>query len=411
MLAPVSRDSWAVITSQAISDAARRLAGVIRPTPAATSEELSGLMGRRVIIKPEHLQRTGSFKIRGAYNRLAALAPGEVSEVIAASAGNHAQGVALASALCGLHATIFMPTGASLPKIEATRGHGATVELVGTSVDEAIEAARAAAAASGALYVPPFDDDLVIAGQATIGVELAEEAPEAEVVVVPVGGGGLISGVAAGLAAAGHRARVIGVEAAGATAMLAALKAGTPSKLATVDTIADGIAVRAVSARTLEHVQALVTTIVTVDDEQISAAMLVLLERCKWVVEPAGAVALAAVMAGAVDGDGPVAVVCSGGNVDPLLLSRLITHGLLAAGRYFIVRVVVPDRPGSLAALTAKLGELGLNLLTVEHQRFGTRAGINEVEVVVTLETRDPAHRDAIVPALEDAGFRAEPYH
>ena len=329
---------------------------------------------------------------------------------MAASAGNHAQGVALAASLSGLRSTIFMPAGASLPKIDATRGYGAEVRFEAGPVDNALQAARSYAAERGAYFVPPFDDPLVIAGQGTVGLELAEEVPDAAAVLVPVGGGGLISGVAAGVRGRGSGARVVGVEAAGAAPMLAALRAGGPVELPSVETMADGIAVRCVSQLTFEHTKALVDEVITVDEEQISRAVVLLLERCKWVVEPAGAVPLAALISGAIPGDDPVVLVISGGNVDPLLLTRLVEHGLTAAGRYFMVSVVLPDKPGSLASLTGAVGGLGLNLLTVEHRRSGAPVGVNEAEVILTLETIDPAHRDAIVPTLRDQGFRATAY-
>lgn len=394
-----------------ISQAAGRLGGVIRPTPSIFSSALSKLAGRPVFAKPEQFQRAGSFKIRGAFNKIAVLAAeGATEEIVAASAGNHAQGVALAASLCDLRSTVFMPTGASLPKVEATRNYGADVRFVPGNVDDAIRAARAYASEGGACYVPPFDDPLVIAGQGTIGLELAEEVPDVGTVLVPVGGGGLVAGVAAGLRGRGSQARVVGVEAAGAAPMLAALEAGRPVELSSVETMADGIAVRCVSELTFEHARALVHEVVTVDEEQISRAVLLLLERCKWVVEPAGAVALAALLAGLVPGQGPVALVISGGNVDPLLLTRIVEHGLTAAGRYLMVRVVLADKPGALAALTGALGNLGLNLLTVEHRRSGAPVGVSEVEVILTLETRDPSHRDKVVPSLQAQGFRAEAY-
>ncbi|MGI8685294.1 MAG: threonine ammonia-lyase, partial [Acidimicrobiales bacterium] len=313
-------------------EAARaRVAGVLRPTPVDRSDSLSRLAGRPVLLKPEHLQRTGSFKIRGAYNFLAAIDPA-VTDVVAGSAGNHAQGVALAASLTGRRATVFMPTGASLPKVEATRGYGAEVRLTGDSVDDCVAAAREHAAATGAVLVPPFDDPLIIAGQGTIGLEIAEEAPEATTVVVPIGGGGLISGIAAALAAVRPGTRVVGVEAAGAATMRTALDAGRCVQVPVLATMADGIAVRSASELTLRHVQALVDDVVTVTEEEISAAILLLLERAKAVVEPAGAVALAAVLNGSAGGTGPVVAVLSGGNVDPQLLIKLIDHGLSSAG-------------------------------------------------------------------------------
>jgi threonine dehydratase len=399
-----------VISPDEIRSAEARLRGVVRPTPTVHSSALSSITGRDVYAKPEQFQRTGSFKIRGAFNKIAAIAAeGADGEVVAASAGNHAQGVALAATLNGLRSVVFMPEGASLPKVEATRHYGAEVRLEPGSVDDAIAAAKDYSKASGACYVPPFDDPLVIAGQATVGTEIAAEVPQAGIVVVPVGGGGLVAGVATGLRAAGCRARVIGVEAAGAPAMLRALDQGKPVTLEATDTMADGIAIRCVSELTLEHAKALAERVVTVDEEQISRAVLLLLERCKWVVEPAGAVPLAALLAGAVPGDGPVVLVLSGGNVDPLLLTRIVEHGLTAAGRYLTIRVVLADKPGALAALAASVGELGLNLVSVEHRRSGAPVGVSEAEVQLMLETRDPAHRDAVVPALRARGFRVRP--
>ena len=377
-----------MVGPEEIEKAARRLRGVISSMPVVRSYSLSRFLDRPVLVKPEHFQRTGSFKIRGAYNRISVLAEQRGhEEVVTASAGNHAQGVALAASLCGLRSTVFMPVGASIPKVGATRSYGANIVFHGEGVDDSIVAARIYAAEHGAYYVPPFDDPLVIAGQGTIGLEIAAEAPDAEVVVVPVGGGGLISGVAAGLKAAGSSARVVGVEAKGAASMLAALAKGAPVELGPVVTMADGIAVGCVCELTLEHARALVDDIVTVDEEEISRAVLLLLERCKWVVEPAGAASLAALLGDRVVGVGPTVLVLSGGNVDPLLLTRLIEHGMTAAGRYLIVRAVLADKPGSLASLTAALGELGLNLLTVEHRRSGAPVGVNEVEVTVTLES------------------------
>ncbi len=394
-----------------IEEAAQRLRGVVRPTPALYSNALSKLTGRPVFVKPEHFQRTGSFKIRGAFNCISVVAAaGGAEEIVAASAGNHAQGVALAASLCRLRSTVFMPQGASLPKVEATRSYGADVRFEPGNVDDAITAARLYASERGAYYVPPFDDPYVIAGQGTIGLELAEEVAASGFVLVPVGGGGLVAGIAAALHGCATKARVIGVEAAGAATMEVALAAGAPVALPSVDTMADGIAVRSVSELTFEHARAFVDRFVTVTEEEISRAVLLLLERCKWVVEPAGAVGLAALMAGQVPGEEPVVLVLSGGNVDPLLLTRLVEHGLTAAGRYLMVRVVLADKPGELATLTAALGRLGLNLLTVEHRRSGAPVGVSEVEVILTLETRDPSHRDQVVPSLQAQGFRAEAY-
>jgi len=388
--------------------AAERLRDVVRPTPASVSRTMSALAGGPVWLKPEHLQRTGSFKIRGAYNHISTLAAqGSATSVVAASAGNHAQGVALAASLSGLSATVFMPLDAPHPKVEATRSYGAEVVQVGESVDDCIEAARKHAAITGACYVPPFDDPLVVAGQGTVGLELASEAPDASVIAVPVGGGGLGGGIAIAIADRLPSARVVGVEAAGAACMAAALRAGGPIVLDTLSTMADGIAVRAVSQLTLDLANTYISEMVTVDEEEISRAVLLLLERCKWVVEPAGAAALAAVLSGKIRSIGEIAVVVSGGNVDPLLLTRLIEHGMSSSGRFVILRVLLPDRPGALAALTSALAELRLNVLSVDHHRRSDQLAIDQTEVLVTLETRDPEHRDEVVPYLKSRGFDA----
>ncbi len=399
-----------------------RVKPVIRPTPVDRSDSLSRLAGRPVLLKPEHQQRTGSFKIRGAYNRIAQLPPGV--PVVAASAGNHAQGVALAATLTRRAATIFMPRGAALPKVTATRTYGATVRLEGEVVDDSIALAQAFAAGTGAVYVPPFDDPQVIAGQGTVGLELAEEAPDAEVVVVPVGGGGLLAGVAAALTLSNGpvrvgpgarlegprtRTRIVGVEAAGAPTLTRALTEGRPVRLDRLATMADGIAVRMCSELTLSLAQNYVDDIVTVDEEEISQAMLLLVERAKAVVEPSGAASLAAILAGRVSGSGPAVAVLSGGNIDPLLLTKLIEHGLTAAGRYLTLRIVMADRVGALAALSGELARLGLNVLDVEHHRSGRDLALSEVEVQITVETRDFAHHREVVEALTAAGYRAEP--
>ncbi|MCU4186313.1 threonine ammonia-lyase [Acidiferrimicrobium sp. IK] len=406
--APPRPDPDLILTALSeISAARQRVAPVLRPTPVDHSDSLSRVAGRPVLLKAEYLQRTGSFKIRGAYNRICQLPPGV--EVVAASAGNHAQGVALAAALTGRHSTIFMPATAALPKTEATRAYGATVRLEGEVVDDCILAAQAFAAERGAVFVPPFDDPDIIAGQATLGLEVAEEAPDAEVVVVPVGGGGLLAGTAAALHHVAAHVRVVGVEAAGAASLSAALAAGRPVLLDSVATMADGIAVRMVSELTLAHAQAYVDEVVTVDEEEISRAMLLLVERAKGVVEPSGAAALAAILAGRVPGHGPALAVLSGGNVDPLLLTKLINHGLTAAGRYLVLRIVVGDRPGALAGLTAQLAAMRLNVLDVEHHRSGRALALTEVEVAVTVETRDHEHHREILRELADAGYQAEP--
>jgi threonine dehydratase len=364
------------VTIDDIRDAATRVAAVVRPTPVERTDALGRVVGRPVLLKPEHRQRTGSFKIRGAYNRISRLDPATTPAVVAASAGNHAQGVALAARQTGIPATIFMPTNASLPKLQATLDYGADVELVPGTVEDAIAAARARVEETGATFVHPFDDPLIIAGQGTIGLELLVEAPEAEIVLVPVGGGGLVTGIAKAMPGT----RVIGVRPVDRS-----------------HTMADGVAVTECLDLDVE--------IVTVGEEDISRAMLLLLERAKAVVEPAGALGLAALLAGAVPGEGPVAVVLSGGNVDPLLLTRLVEHGLGAAGRYLVLDLVLPDHPGQLAALSTTLADLNVNVLTVEHHREGVGIGLGQAEVRLTVEARDHAHGAEIAAALRQRGF------
>jgi threonine dehydratase len=383
------------------------LKGVLRDTPVEPSSNISAICGREVRFKTEYRQRTGSFKIRGAHHHIASL-PDDGLPVVAASAGNHAQGVALAAALLGRRAIVFMPTGTALPKVDATRAYGAEVRLTGEAVDDAIAAAKQFAAECEAHLVPPFDDRLVIAGQGTLGLELAEQMGDSEAVLVPVGGGGLVSGVATALQARRPEVRVIGVEAEGAASMRASLDAGRPVALDGVHTIADGIALKCPSQLTFDHVSALVDDVVTVSDEEIGRALILLLERAKAVVEPSGAVGLAAVLAGRITGSGSVTAVLSGGNVDPLMLIRLVEHGLSAAGRYQRLRVVVRDRPGALARITKAIAALGINVLAVEHHRAGVQVGVDEVEVLLTLETRNAFHREQVVAALRDQATLVE---
>jgi threonine dehydratase len=392
-----------VITRADVEDAAARVAAVIRPTPTHSAHAISRVVGRPVLLKPEHRQRTGSFKVRGAYNRISRLDPATTPAVVAASAGNHAQGVALAATRAGIASTIFMPASVSLPKLQATQDYGASVELVEGAVEDAIVAALAFADETGAVWVPPFDDPLVIAGQGTIGLEVAEEAPEAGCVLVPVGGGGLLAGIAVALAGTGIR--VIGVEPRGAAGMRASLDAGHVVGLSSVATMADGVAVKRCSELTYEHAAAFVDDVVTVSEEDISRAVLLLSERAKAVVEPAGAIGLAALLAGAVPGDDPAVCVLSGGNVDPMLLTRLVEHGLTAAGRYLVLHVVLADRPGQLADLSRTIADLRANVLQIEHHREGVGLALGDAQVRLTLEARDRDHGDQLITALRSAGF------
>ncbi len=407
-LAADDSDPLHLITLAEIEAADQRLYGLVKRTPVEQAHALSRAAGRDVLLKHEYLQRTGSYKVRGAYNSICQLPSGV--DVVAASAGNHAQGVALAAELTGRHSVIFMPSGAPLPKIEATRSYGAEVVLVEGGFEDSLARAIEHSRSTGATFVPPFDDRDVIAGQGTVGLELARDLPAGtETIVVPVGGGGLISGAAAALKALRPEIRIVGVEPSGACAMKHSLEAGVPITLDHVTTMADGIAVRRVSALTLAHAREFVDDMVTVSEEAIGRSVLLLLERAKAVVEPAGAVGLAAVLTGKVQGTGPVCAVLSGGNIDPVLLNKVIDYGLTVSGRYLRLRVVLDDRAGLLATLSKTLADMSLNVVLIEHHRSGA-AGLafNEVEVQLTLETRDPEQHDVVVGELSRRGFPVE---
>ncbi|GAB7040463.1 MULTISPECIES: threonine ammonia-lyase [Catenuloplanes] len=389
-------------------EAARELiSGVVRTTPLEPSRPLSALLGVPTWLKCENLQRAGSYKVRGAYVRISRLSAAERARgVVAASAGNHAQGVALAANLLGISATVFMPVGAPLPKVAATRNYGAAVEFRGATVDEALVAAREFAEETGAVFIHPFDHRHVIAGQGTVALEILEQCPDVGTIVTGVGGGGLISGLAVAAKALRPDVRVIGVQASGAAAFPPSLAAGAPVRLPRVGTIADGIAVGCPGDVTFRHVSKLVDDVVTVSDEDISRALVMLLERGKLVVEPAGAVGVAALLAGAIEvGDGPVVAVLSGGNIDPLLLLRMIEHGLSAAGRYLRFAVRCGDRPGQLAGLLSRLAELQANIVDVEHLRHSPMLRIGEVEVALSVETRGTGHSKQVLGALREAGY------
>lgn len=395
-----------LVTGADVAAAADLLEGVARRTPLEHSRALAERVGGPVHLKCENLQHTGSFKFRGAYVRLSRLTPEERARgVVAASAGNHAQGVALAARMLGVSATVFMPESAPLPKVAATRGYGAEARLVGVDLTAALAAAVAHAEATGAVFIHPFDHPDVIAGQGTVGAEVLEQCPDVATLVVCTGGGGLVSGIAAAVRARRPEVRIVGVQAAGAAAFPASLAAGHPVPLTGVSTMADGIAVGAPSDLTLAHVRDLVDEVRTVGEEDLSRALLFCLERAKLVVEPAGVAAVAAVLAEPEAFPPPVVAVVSGGNVDPVLLLKVVQHGMAAAGRYLRLRLAVPDRPGSLAGVLAVLAEGGANVLEVEHERTSTRLDLGQVEVFVVLETRGPDHARTVVTALEDAGF------
>ncbi|MGQ0625140.1 MAG: threonine ammonia-lyase [Sporichthyaceae bacterium] len=393
------------VTVADVRAAADLLADVARCTPVVGSRALSARCGGDVRFKAENLQRGGSFKIRGAYVRIARLSPAQrAAGVVAASAGNHAQGVALAASLLGTSATVVMPLGAPLPKIAATEGYGATVRLVGHSVEDALAAAAEISAESGAVLIHPFDHVDVVAGQGTLGLEIAGQVPDVRTIVVPAGGGGLLAGIAAALVDR-PGIRVVGVQAAGAAAYPASLAAGHPVALASTATMADGIAVAGPGEVPFAIISALVSDIRTVSEESLSRALLLCLERAKLVVEPAGAAAVAALVDDPQAFEPPVVAVLSGGNVDPLLMLRLLRHGLAASGRYVAFKIRVPDRPGALADLLRELADADANVLEVEHLRANPRLHVDEVEVYVQIETRGGKHTDAVLARLRAAGY------
>lgn len=384
---------------------------VTQPTPLESSRYLAEVLEvPRVFMKCENLQRTGAYKIRGAYNKLSQLSAEERARgVVAASAGNHAQGVAFAARELGIKATIFTPLGVALPKLQATRSYGAEVVLQGTDVEAALKAAKEFSETTGALFIPPFDDKDIITGQGTIALEVLEVEPDIETLIVPIGGGGLISGVAAAAkqwaAREGKEMRVIGVQAETTAAFLPALSAGEPVTIKATPTIADGIAVARAGMLNYGVVAQYVDEIVTVSDDDIARAILILLERAKMVVEPAGAAAVAAILSGKVKAVGQTAVVLSGGNIDPILLQRVIGHGLAAASRYQKLRILLPDRPGELVRTAQIVAANDANVIEVLHTRHGTGLPISDVELELHIETRGREHGEAVVAALSADGY------
>ena len=384
--------------------AAATLGGVVQRTPVLDSEPLGALLGGRVVLKCENLQRAGSFKIRGAYVRMSRLSEQERSRgVVAASAGNHAQGVALAAGLLGVRSTVFMPDGAALPKIAATREFGAEVVLGGATVDEALVRAREFAEATGAVLIHPFDHRDVVTGQGTLALEVLEQVPDVRTIVVPVGGGGLAAGIAA--AVADTDVQVVGVQAAGAAAWPQSLAAGHPVPATGMSTMADGIAVGCPGQVPFEVLAERQVPVTTVSEEALSRALLHVAERSKLLVEPAGAAGVAALFAG-LQVATPAVVVLSGGNIDPLLLLRVVRHGLASAGRFLQLHVRLTDRPGALAGLLVELAASGGNVMHLSHVRTSVDLAVDEAEIEVQVETRGPEHCAEVVARLREAGYR-----
>lgn len=395
---------------QEFEQAAQRVSGVITKTPVIESHWLTEVTGQKVFYKCENLQRTGAYKVRGAYNLLSQLTKEEQKRgVVAASAGNHAQGVALAAQLLGIKATIFMPVGASLPKYQATIGYGAQVVLTGAIFDETNTAAKEFAQKNGAVYVPPFDHLDIVRGQGTVALEIFEQLPEVDNIVVCLGGGGLTAGVA--LAAKlkaqqlGRKVKVYAVQAELAAAYPPSLRAGKPVEVKTQPTIADGIAVAKPGKIPFDIISKFVDKVVTVSEDEIAKGMLGVLERNKLVVEAGGAVGVAAVLAKKLKLKGTTAIVLSGGNIDPLLLQRVIRHGLAASDRYTNIAVMLPDRPGQLVRTAQAVADAHANVVEVLHTRHGNGLQISEVELDLSVETRGKEHRDEVIESLKQAGL------
>jgi threonine dehydratase len=403
-----------MIDLERIREAAARIGDVALDTPLLHSRFLSDLTGADVWLKAENLQRTGSFKVRGATNRVQLLTPEERSRgVIAASAGNHAQGVALAAQALGVPCTICMAVDASLTKVESTRGYGARIELEGIAFDEAMANARGIAEREGSVFISPFDDEDIIAGQGTAGLEIIAALPDPDLIIVPCGGGGLISGVALAVHALRPETTIIGVQSEACSPFADSLAAGVIGSATSAGTIADGIAVKRPGNLTFPIVQEHVERIVTVDDEEIAAAMTLLSERHKLVVEGAGAAGVAALMTGVLgDVTGKrIVIVLSGGNIDLLLLQGIMRHGLTTAGRYMRFTTRMPDRPGSLRQFLDVLTAERVNIVDMFHHRDGTDLGVKDTAVDITVETKDHAHGEHVLVQIREAGYPAERMH
>jgi threonine dehydratase len=372
-----------------IEAARERIAEHVGATPVYRSHSFLRRTGREVLLKAENLQRTGSFKIRGALNTVATLSPSErAAGVVAASAGNHGQAVAWAARELGMKATIFMPQDAPMAKVEPTLNYGAEVVLLGAGFEEALAQALRRVEETGATFVHAFEDERVIAGQGTIGLELAEQLPDVDTLVVPVGGGGLAAGISIAMRARRPKVRLVGVQ----------VRRGGY-------TIADGIAVKEPGVLTMSILDDLLDDLVEVTDEEISEAITLLLERSKLVVEGAGAVGVAALLTGAAGGNGPACAVLSGGNIDPTLLISVLRHGLTVAGRYLVFRSHMADRPGELIKLLQIVARERGNIVGIEHRREGLALDVAETEIEATVVMRNEEHCLRLIAELEEAGF------
>jgi threonine dehydratase len=392
-----------------IQAAEQRIRPIARVTPVIESSRLSQKTGAPVFLKLENLQRTGSFKIRGAYNKLLKLADlGEVRHVMAISAGNHAQGVALAGRLTGIFSTVFMPADAPLAKVQATRNYGAEVVCVGKSFDETREAAMAWLAENPVTFISPFDDDDIIAGQGSCGLEIFEQLPEVATVVVPVGGGGLISGTAIALKALKPDVRIIGVQARASSSLTLSFHRQKLTLAPSTPTIADGIAIKTPAQRNFEVISRYIDDMVTVSEEELSDALYFAIQYKHVIAEGAGVAGLAALLGGKIPAAGPTLVVLSGGNIDVKLLDSIINKGMVRGGRFLTFKTLIADSPGSLKKVLNLLAQQKANVLHIEHARFRSDIPLGTTEIEVEIETRDHEHATEIVAALEDKGYRVQ---
>ncbi|WP_027340808.1 threonine ammonia-lyase [Halonatronum saccharophilum] len=396
-----------MVTLEDIKEARKSLKGVVKRTELTHSNTFSNLTENQVYLKMENLQRTGSFKVRGAYNKIANLSQEERTKgVVAASAGNHAQGVALASSSAGIESTIIMPKGAPIAKVKATQGYGAKVILSGTTYDDAHTKEKEYAQRTGATIIPAFNDPYIIAGQGTIGLEILEDLDDIDVIIAPIGGGGLLAGIATAVKEVRSDIEVIGVEAENAASMKESLRAGKPIGIKDANTIADGIAVKCPGSLNYPILEKYLDGLVTVNDEEIAHTILLLLERAKLMVEGAGATALAALLNGKLNFKGKkVGVVLSGGNIDLDMIAAIIDRGMIQAGRRLVFSTHIDDTPGSLQNLLGIIGRSGANIVSVEHDRLNPDISLKEAEVRITLETRDEKHIEKVVGDIIEGGY------
>lgn len=408
------------VSLENIENAQQLLEGVIEKTPIAHSRALSRELGSEVFLKCENLQRAGSFKVRGAYNRIVNLSEDEKARgVVAASAGNHAQGVALAARRLGIKARIYMPRGAALPKVAATQDHGAEVILHGETVDQALQEAQRYADRTGAVVVHPFDHEDIIAGQGTLGLEILEQVPTVDTVITGVGGGGLLAGLSVAIKSKaeqqGRPIRVIGVQAENAAAYPPSLAGDAIVTLEKVSTIADGIAVGRPGQLPFTIIKDLADDVVTVSEDSLARALIFMLERNKLVVEPAGAVGVAAILQGELKEKfqnlGTTVVLLSGGNIDPMLMFKVIQRGLSAAGRYMTIKMMLTDRPGELAMIAKVIAGLDANVTGVDHTRIGGSLSMGDVSITIDIETKGHEHCAKVIEGLEKEGFRPVVVH